>query len=149
MVGYLRQHRDDPSAGVRATVFAVECQTDAEPDVGWLLRELADPNVHPGFVSALAPSVLDLPGHQVTVAAAAQPLSLSLPPPGDGDHPEVRASLVRLRESGWADRAADSDYPEKAERAQTQDDAIEAAVAVFVVNRCRLTTPIHHDRCEG
>ena len=79
----------------------------------------------------------------------AAPLSLSLPPPGDGDHPEVRASLVRLRESGWADRAADSDYPEKAERAQTQDDAIEAAVAVFVVNRCRLTTPIHHDRSEG
>lgn len=104
----LRRRRDDSSPAVRAIVFNVLSRTDAAPDLRWLLAELADPDVHPGFVSAVTPRIIDrrAPGMKDT---------------------DIAVALKRLRESRWAERVADGGYPGPVERRQALDGAIETA----------------------
>lgn len=103
----LRRHRQDPSPAVRAIVFTALSRYDADPDLDWLLRELADPDVRPGFVSAVTPSL-----------AQGQALA--------GKRADIEAALDRLDESGWAERVTDGDYPGPVERLQALDEAIDA-----------------------
>lgn len=106
VVDCLRRHRHDPAPAVRALVFATLASTDTEPDLEWLLQELADPNVHPGFVSAVPASTADrqAPTEKTTAIAAA---------------------LQRLHDSRWAERVPEGDYPGPDERRQALDTAIE------------------------
>jgi hypothetical protein len=122
VVDSLRAHHDDPAPAVRATVFAVLGLADDQPDLEWLLRELADPHVHPGFVSVLGPGHLDNPGTHTTISPLVQLDDA-------GARTRVRSALTLLRDSGWADRVRDGDYPDRIERAQTLQEAIEAATA--------------------
>jgi len=109
LVDCLRRHRRDSSPAVRAIVFAALASTDGEPDLDWLLRELADPDVHAGFVSAVAPRTAG------QYAFATKGMAIA-------------AALQRLHDHGWAERVADGDFPGPVERRQALDTAIAAWV---------------------